>query len=358
MTTEYSRFEPYLPDSVVELHHRALGAMGFGQQQPPFVTPAPMPEFMYSGYSLEADRLAHESLREGVAAVRPILLAELEHASAPLTGKTTACVLTTWSGKTYSGHTEERGIGQLTTATMMALQKLDEIEPSDEKLAGIYYMGKNLRKPKHVMPTPGDYDTLSRRFMSDWGPTIIIASPDSEDYESVWASVHRPAYGVKEPSDFRELIWSDEDLTIIPSLIAKKTGLDNRDACYVAHLMHTGIEAGIEIYLVGSASGRGEISNALKPRREAYSDIDLLVVCPTMNPAEVEELMIERAEYHYGPMREEQMLAHDWKTGREYPGIFLFSNEGKKLQLHIGQTMEEVNFRPSNIERNFYHRVA
>jgi hypothetical protein len=312
----------------------------------------------------EIESLVHESYREEVEEIKPLLLEELEQAQAPFTGKATACVLETWewestggSGRFYGGHALEIAPGNFITAAQMATAKIESLT---EEITGIYVAGKNLREDKrlkHVMPSPADYDALSERFKEEWGPTIIIVSPDSDEYVSVWASKHAPNYGVKHPSNFAVESGPEGDIEpdILASYIAEATGMKLNDAEFIARLRWFGPRQGMQIYLTGSASGRGEISGAVKV---GYTDIDLLVVTD-LEKVEAERMIAELAEEHFGPLTHEPMAVNDWQNNRQIDGVFLYDTDGnKKIQLHIGKIMEEINFRPSNLERNFYHRVC
>ncbi len=352
--SELFAFEPWQERPVSLAPGNDLTEAEWRRRMSPHTDPAPMDPNWCTNYDPAADQVMHESYRADVEALKPLLKAELHNARAPLTGRETACVLTTQQG-VYVGHCDEQEGSRFITAPAMALAKLGEAEAADAEITGIYLMGRNIKKPKYVMPTPEDYDRLAGRFV-DWGPTIIIVDPDSSAYTSVWASVHGPAYSVKEPSDFRYLIGEDEDTTTLPSLIRERTVLDWRGADFIAHLMQTGKKRDIEIYLTGSASGRGEISNALKGD---YEDIDLLVVTGDNDLDEVEEVLTARAEKYFGPLRRQPMTSYDYETGRAFPGISLYDLAGnKKIQLHIGATMDDINYRPVNLERNFFHRVS
>jgi hypothetical protein len=298
----------------------------------------------------------HESYREEVEEIKPLLLEELAQASAPFTGKSTACVITTHEelnpGQVYSGHTTEVEPGNFVTAIAMALRK---IASPNEKIDGIYVMGQNLKKDKHVMPSPTDYDALSERFSEEWGPTIIIVYPGSGKYRSIWASVHGPVYGKKTPSDFSRIDHDEIEPELLPSIIASKTNMEYDDARFIAHLRWVCAKKGIAIYLTGSASGRGEISGAVK---NGYTDIDLLVISD-LEKHEVERIITELAERHFGSLTAVPMIVNDWQNNRQIEGTFLYDGEGnKKIQMHAGQTMDEINFRPSNLDRNYYHRVC
>jgi hypothetical protein len=305
----------------------------------------------------EIENQVHESYREEVEAIKSLLLEELAQAQALFTGKNTACVLTTFDRLTlsngiYGGHALETAPGHFITAVKMAL---DKIMSPTEKLAGIYVAGRELRKEKHVMPSPADYDALSARFLEEWGPTIIIVDPHSDEYRSVWASVHAPEYGVKRSSNFAQVDHDEIEPALLPSIIAQETRLNYHDAEFIAHLRWVCAKQGIEVYLTGSASGRGEISGAIK---DGYTDIDLLVVADS-DKDKVEEVITEIAARYFGPLRREPMSVNDWERNRTIDGTFLYDASGnKKIQLHIGHAMAEINFRPSNLERNFYHRVC
>jgi hypothetical protein len=328
-------FKPYIPD---------------WWENPDYMVPDP-----------EIEQSVHESYRENVETIKPLLLEELSQASAPFTNKNTACVLTTFdtaslgSGNVYGGHAYETAPGNFVTAVRMALTKI--CSPT-EKLSGIYVAGKNLRedkKDKHVMPSPDDYDSLSERFWEEWGPTIIIVSPDTDEYRSIWASVHAQEYGAKHYSDFTKIDHDEIEPELLPSIIAQETRLDYQDAQFMAHLRWICAKQGIEVYLTGSASGRGEISGAIK---DGYTDIDLLIVTE-LDKDEAEKIITQIAEKYFGPLRRECMTVNDWQRNRQIDGVFLYDSDGnKKIQLHIGQFMEEINFRPSNLDRNFYHRVC
>jgi hypothetical protein len=254
-----------------------------------------------------------------------------------------------WESPDYMKPNPEAEPGNFITAAQMALNK---ISSPTEKIDGIYVAGRDLRKIKHVMPSPVDYDRLSEIFYDEWGPTIIIISPNNDEYMSVWASKHGSTYGVKKYSDFRQ---DDIEPYMLPLYIAECTGMELTDAQFMAHLQFIGQENGMEIYLTGSASGRGEISGAVKTD---YTDIDLLIVTD-LDKAEAERIITEIAEQHFGLLTREPMIVNDWQNNRQIEGVFLYGTTGnKKVQLHIGQAMEEINFRPSNFDRNYYHRVC
>jgi hypothetical protein len=299
---------------------------------------------------------------EKIEELRPELLDELSLEKVPYSGMRTACAIETecftpnghLESRTYFGHREETlsedNEFRVVTAVEMALGKILRRE---ETIGLVYLTGQDLPggKLKRVMPIPTDYDHLSRRFSMHWGPIFYIIPPDSYGWPAmqglqwVLASRHTKAYAQHDYLLLSRYANSPDSLL---GVIKSETNLKPKDAKFIADFTTSAIENNWTAFFTGSASGKGEITPALT---DDYDDMDFIVAADDPRSAEAE--IVTLAEEHYGPLLKVPEVAYDTYMGKKIKGFFLYDRDGNKvIQLAIGETMDEVCFRPDVIERN------
>jgi cytidine deaminase len=299
---------------------------------------------------------------------RDALVAALQAARAPKTGLRVACVLQTEDG-IYSGSNQEPGRYEapfpFRHAETAALAKMMQ-ESGSETVDRVIMAGLGQKKMKQVAPCFKCYDMLNGFFNEN--TELVLFEPGKLDRAVVLNSTeHASAYEKKSP-----LAITETDPESIKAELRGKSALSEEDIQLVARLRKIGLEHNIALYLTGSASGRGWISQPLKEKTgESPSDLDIVAV--TNEPAhKVAELVLPNgvtpvdmlnrgfATREWYPEKKRGLMSHEAFLGSPRHHAHSYKNEHKKTPLEITVAPELASgmLDKRYYDRNFYLQIA
>lgn len=217
--------------------------------------------------------------------------------------------------------------------------------------------GKRMRD---VCPCDDCYEALRPHF----APMVelVLFEPTRLQGAHVFsAAEHGEAYAPKPPSTF----VSNSRPEIIRE-IRQKTPLRSGDQEIVADLRLLGLDRDLQLYLTGSSSGRGWMSNQIHLRQgTAYEDLDIVAVTTEYNQEQASSMVRAIMERHLGPLTQQQTIADIWMVSGSEKGqtkriVYdsFFCKDKKVMDLLVATTLEDGMVREDYLAKNFYHRIA
>ncbi|MFA6502942.1 MAG: hypothetical protein WCT45_01640 [Candidatus Paceibacterota bacterium] len=254
-----------------------------------------------------------------------IVQAELQNARAPLTGILVASALLT-EKELYLGHNEEKGDPIVFEhSETVGLQKALAAEGTPKILKIVMAGGGTVDKFKFYTPCFSCTHALAP-FMADGATVVLTALPNINEtlvltFDELFASYAQVPYSK----------INTDTASIIRSELGTKTVLEGEDIDFIADLTALGLSEGIEIFLTGSASGRGGVSTLLnKKTNHKYRDIDIIAVIDkdfSTIEAKIEEML--RDHYGFFTKIEKPILPYQNKQGVVFKKSNYYCGEGK-----------------------------
>ncbi len=282
------------------------------------------------------------------SAIKPTLIGELALACAPLTSRLTSCVLETDKGL-YGGHVMEQADGEIVPASIMALSRT----PSNEVVTGVWLTGKDVERPKYIMPPVHSYDELASR-LDPYAPMVVVEPNTYDSLKIISPDRYREAYEPQLPYlEIKDSYWE------IHRVLEEETSLELEDREFLIRLRDLGIQHGIAFYLTGSSSRNGGPSGIFT-RNWTYGDIDLIAISD-INEEEVRKVFEELATLTYGEMESLEGNVNVWPSGETRNGLRYVAKAPRywsSIHLFISDSLANVVIRPEYFERNFFLKVS
>lgn len=202
----------------------------------------------------------------------------LDNANGSYSRRVVACVLET-EKDSYDGFNHEdigpQHLCHTIHAEDLALSRI-KLGLDHSPITHIHLAGRGQKKLKEIAPCPRCFEKLNEQIPRNFGTTLLLYDENLELKVSLnWNDVVS-AYSPREYS-----IISYGTKTDMLKEIKSRTCLNEDDGLLVLNLALRGSIEEIEnfkVFLTGSASKRGGISNLLS---NTYADIDLLIESPT-----------------------------------------------------------------------------
>lgn len=289
-----------------------------------------------------------------IITARKALLPKLLRDDAPVTNRTVACMLQTTEDREYRGRNHERGYKPVSPvfihAEMAALVNMLESDEASGSISRIIMAGTGQEKAKEIAPCRSCYTTLLQ-YMATHVELVLLQPNYFRNAMVLGGDAIERAYEPKEPLQ----IGGGETKQQTAKELEAKTDLNQNDAFFIAHLREFMIENEVELYLTGSASGRGGISQEIhKLERKSYTDIDLVAVTDKYPDARklVDDLNKGSATHEPRVVRCRKPTVLRSLKGKG------FGPEGTTLDLIVAPTLEEGILDPSYYRNNWYVKIA
>ncbi len=289
-----------------------------------------------------------------IITARKALLPKLLRDDAPVTNRTVACMLQTTKDKEYRGRNHERDYKPVSPvfihAEIAALVNMLESDEASGSIDRIIMAGTGQKKVKEIAPCRSCYTTLLQ-YMATHVELVLLQPNYFRNAIVLGGDAVERAYEPKEPLQ----IEGGETKQQTARELEAKTDLNQDDALFVSHLREFMIENEVKLYLTGSSSGRGGISQEIRRlERKHYTDIDLVAVTGKYPDARklVDDLNEESTECEPRTVRCRKPTMRRSLKGKG------FGPEGTPLDLIVASTLEEGMLDPAYYRNNWYVKIT
>jgi cytidine deaminase len=295
-------------------------------------------------------------MHTGTENLEQLVTSELTHARGPVSGYVVACGLLTENGF-YLGHNvEQEGSMVFQHAEDMAIQKMvgKEAAPHIKKI--IMLGGGRAKKFKNYIPCVPCSEELSPYTSEETVIQLLPLKGMGESFSFSFGELTH-SYLPASPSKFSSV--SEDDYL---AELKEKTVLRDEDRRLVAKLARYGATNGVEIYLTGSATGRGGVSTFLMERNNIpYHDVDL-IAATKRNPPEVEREIESIIKECWGPLKKEvrTIITHYNPKGvmRARTYYYCGKDDEKVLDFTLATDHDGAFIHPWYEPKNWFHRLS
>jgi cytidine deaminase len=305
--------------------------------------------FVFSSH-LQTIPQANASEQSLFLAARQTLFSELGRAEAPVTARRVAALLLSHDGKEYLGHNDESNGPPFFHAERQALTAAGDI--ADKSISRVIMAGSGQPKMKWIAPCYNCYSALDPH-LSDTAQITLFQPNMFDTAVTLNAAEFRRGYETKPLLR----IIGGSSLQVTRNEIHTKTLLTPEDTTLMLSLRKLALARRAGLYLTGSASGRGGISQEIQQKRgQKYEDLDIIVVSPEQTKAvasDFKRIIVDR----YGRRLQQRVAGngHDMPTIIPYGS---FSKQKTTVDLTIAKTLKYGMFDPVSYRKGWYIKVA